>query len=158
MDANRRRLFTSSAAVLAAGLHPQSATARPSLDETANETRCLPPAERYARLDAAAGRPVLDVSGLDRPVVIEAVEVLQPADDKYVVRVRARGGATGLAVGNELQMGFLYPILKQRIAPYLLGKDARTWESLLAGVYVHARTTSCRACPSGYLSRPSSSP
>jgi len=84
---------------------------------------------------------------LKDPLVIEAVEVLQPADDKYVVRVRARRGAVGLAVGNELQMGSLYPILQQRITPFLVGKDARDWERLLDGVYVHASNYKMQGLP-----------
>lgn len=129
MTHTRRQLLTTSAATLAGGLLARPVGGAPT---------CDPPDERYARLDAAAARPVLDVSALNEPVIIETVEVLQPAPDKYLVRVRARGGATGLAVGNELQMGFLYPILQQRIAPFLVGKDARQWEQLLDGVYVHA--------------------
>jgi L-alanine-DL-glutamate epimerase-like enolase superfamily enzyme len=134
----RRQLLTTSAATLAGGL-----LARP----VHGASTCDPPGERYARLDAAAARPVLDVSALNEPVIIEAVEVLQPAPDKYLVRVRARGGATGLAVGNELQMGFLYPILQQRIAPFLVGKDARQWEQLLEGVYVYASNYKMQGLP-----------
>lgn len=39
---------------------------------------------------------MLDVSSFKEPVIIESVEVLQPASDKYVVRVRAKGGAITL--------------------------------------------------------------
>ena len=135
---NRRHFLSASAATLAASsLAPSSRAAAGSASL----------AETFARLDAAAARPVLEVSSLKDPVIIETVEVLQPAADKYVVRIRAKGGATGLAVGNELQMGFLYPILKQRIAPYLIGKDARSWEALLEGVYVHASNYKLQGLP-----------
>jgi L-alanine-DL-glutamate epimerase-like enolase superfamily enzyme len=135
---NRRRFLSASVSGLAAGALAPAARAASRPNSTAGT---------FALLDAAEARPVLDVSPLKDPVIIESVEVLQPAADKYVVRVRAKGGATGLAVGNELQMSFLYPILKQRIAPYLIGKDARDWEKLLEGVYVHASNYKLQGLP-----------
>ncbi len=134
---NRRHFLSASAAATAAALVPP----------VRSDSRPGSPDDAFALLDTAAAGPVLDVSFLKDPVTIEAVEVLQPASDKYVVRIRAKGGATGLAVGNELQMGFLYPILKQRIAPYLIGKDARRWEELLEGVYVHASNYKLQGLP-----------
>lgn len=133
---NRRHFLAASATGLAgAALAPAARAASPDVRD------------RLALLDDAAARPVLDVSGLREPAIIESVEVLQPAPRKYLVRVRARGGATGLAVGNELQMGFLYPILQQRIAPYLIGKDAREWEKLIEGVYLHASNYKMQGLP-----------
>lgn len=117
--------------------------ARPADARQASETLH----DVYARMDAAAARPVLDASGVREPAIIDAVEVLQPEPDKFLVRVRTRHGATGLAVGNELQMGFLYPILLQRIAPFLVGKDARDWEQLLDEVYVYASNYKMQGLP-----------
>lgn len=136
----RRQFLSSSALALSGAAILPSATAasRKSSDALA---------ETYRKLDAAAARPVLRVEALRDPVIIEAVEVLQPEKNKYLVRVRAKGGAEGIAVGNELQMGFLYPILKQRIAPFLIGKDARQWEQLLEGVYVHASNYKMQGLP-----------
>lgn len=142
MTTSRRHLLTTTVSTMAGSLLPRLATTASAAAGTSAN-----PADRYTRLDAAAARPVLEVSLLKDPLVIEAVEVLQPADDKYVVRVRARGGAVGLAVGNELQMGFLYPILQQRITPFLVGKDARDWERLLDGVYVHASNYKMQGLP-----------
>lgn len=93
--------------------------------------------DRLEAIESAAAKPVLDVSRLTSPVIIEAVDVLRPSASKYVVRVRSRDGAEGMAVANELQFGFLHPLLQERIVPYLLGKDARDWEALLEGVYLH---------------------
>lgn len=142
MTTSRRQLLTTTVSTMAGCLLPRLATTASAAAGTSAD-----PADRYPRLDAAAARPVLDVSMLKDPLVIETVEVLQPASDKYVVRVRARGGAVGLAVGNELQMGFLYPILQQRITPFLVGKDARDWERLLDGVYVHASNYKMQGLP-----------
>lgn len=89
------------------------------------------------RLEAAASRPLLDVSPFRDPIILERIDVLEPAPGKYVVRVRAQDGAEGYAVGNELQFGFLYPILQHRIVPALLGRDARDWEALLERVYLY---------------------
>ncbi len=93
-------------------------------------------AETYARLDAAAARPVLDVSRLREPVIISAIEFLRHGEF-YLVRVRAKNGAVGVAVSNERDMGPLVPAAKALMVPPLLGKDARDWEDLIEEVYLH---------------------
>jgi L-alanine-DL-glutamate epimerase-like enolase superfamily enzyme len=92
--------------------------------------------EIYARLDDAAAKPVLDVSRFREPVIIEAIEFLR-RDEFYLVRVRAKNGAVGVAVSNERDMGPLVPAAKALMVPPLLGKDARDWENLIEAVYLH---------------------
>ena len=92
--------------------------------------------DRYAALDAAAAAPVLDVAALTEPVIIETIDFLRNGET-HLVRVRAKGGAEGVAVSNERDMGYLYPVAQKLIVPYLLGKDARDWETLIEGVYLH---------------------
>jgi L-alanine-DL-glutamate epimerase-like enolase superfamily enzyme len=135
---NRRHFLSASSATLASVAFSTPARA-------AGPGRQI--SDAFEPLNAAEARPVLDVSSLKDPVIIETIDVLYAEPNKYIVRIRAKGGATGLAVGNELQMGFLYPILKQRIAPYLIGKDAREWEKLLEGVYVHASNYKMQGLP-----------
>jgi L-alanine-DL-glutamate epimerase-like enolase superfamily enzyme len=91
----------------------------------------------YARLDAAAERPVLDRSQLREPLVIERIEFLRHGET-HLVRVRAKNGATGVAVGNERDMPYLVAVAQQLMVPPLLGRDAREWESLIEEVYLHA--------------------
>jgi len=84
-------------------------------------------------LKEAAQQPVLDVSGLDSPVVIDSLRLLRSGRD-FFVHVRSRNGAEGLAVTNS-RATYLYPILNQLVIPHFLGKDARHLEEHLFGVY-----------------------
>ncbi len=86
---------------------------------------------------APAPAPVLPALGrrFTSPVRIESVDLLRDGD-RWIVRVRAAGGATGHAVPNE-RIGYLHPILVQRVAPFFTGKDARDIEALVDGVYTH---------------------
>jgi L-alanine-DL-glutamate epimerase-like enolase superfamily enzyme len=126
----RRHFLGTAAAALAAGtlaprLRAASAAARDNLAAT------------YARLDAAAARPVLDVSRLREPLLIERIEFLR-RDATFLVRVRAKNGATGVAVSNERDMHYLVPVAQQLMVPPLLGQDARDWENLIEKVYLHS--------------------
>ena len=94
------------------------------------------PAPTAADLDAAAARPVLDLDGLDAPVIIETLELLLK-DGQYFVRVRAKNGATGVAVTNS-RAALAYPVLLKQVFPYFIGKDARDLEAHLFGVYRHS--------------------
>jgi L-alanine-DL-glutamate epimerase-like enolase superfamily enzyme len=125
----KRRLFLRTAATALAGgaivPHLGAASTRDALADT------------YARLDAAAEKPVLDRSRLREPVLIASIEFLQQGEF-HLVRVRAKNGATGVAVGNERDMGPLVPVAKALMVPPLLGRDAREWEDLIEEVYLHA--------------------
>jgi len=84
-------------------------------------------------LDAAAERPVLRLSGLSSPVVIQSLELLRKKDE-YFVRIRSKDGAEGVSV-QDSRAGYLYPIFNKLVAPYFVGKDARELESHLWEVY-----------------------
>jgi len=79
--------------------------------------------------------PVLRRSLWPQPVQIASVEVLN-ATGQFLVRVRSRDGATGLAVGHPDVLETTWPILTRRVAPFFVGKDARDLEALLDGVYL----------------------
>ena len=86
-------------------------------------------------LDAAAAKPVLDLSGLDEPVIIDSIRLLEK-DDAQFVHVRSKDGAEGVSLTNGRP--YVAPILADRIIPFLIGKDARKLESeLLWGLYRH---------------------
>ncbi|MFC4873264.1 mandelate racemase/muconate lactonizing enzyme family protein [Negadavirga shengliensis] len=90
----------------------------------------------YSELDRILEEPVLDLSALKEPVILESVELLR-FEDNFLCRVRTKDGAEGLSVGNNFQMVHLYPIFTNRIQPFFIGKDVRNWEQLLEEVYVY---------------------
>jgi L-alanine-DL-glutamate epimerase-like enolase superfamily enzyme len=129
MQTNRRNLFKGSAAAALTAMMPGAARAQ----------RVHPPAhgaataEIYAKLDAAAAKPVFKRELFKDPVIIESVELLR-YKKSYLCRVRSKDGAEGIAVSNSQQMETLYPIFVKRIAPFFVGKDARDLEDLIEAV------------------------
>jgi len=85
------------------------------------------------QLDKAANRKVLHLDGVTSPIIIDSIEVLKKGDD-YIVRVRSKDGAEGIAFDNGLGSVF-EPILKQRIIPFFIGRDARMLEEDLWELY-----------------------
>ena len=69
------------------------------------------------------------------PVKIASVELLR-SGKIHIVRSTSTDGAVGLAVTND-RVEYLFPILRQLVMPYFVGKDARDLERLIDGVYVH---------------------
>ena len=69
------------------------------------------------------------------PVTIAAIDVLKVGGN-YFLRTRSADGATGVAMANS-RIAYLMGILRQRVIPYFVGKDARDLERLVEGVYVH---------------------
>ncbi len=88
------------------------------------------------KLEKAAAKPVLKLDGLDSPLEIESIELLRKSRD-YILRVRSKDGAEGVAVTNS-RPDILHPILNKRVIPYFIGKDARDLETHLFEVYRHS--------------------
>ncbi|HEY4234525.1 MAG TPA: mandelate racemase/muconate lactonizing enzyme family protein [Lacipirellulaceae bacterium] len=84
-------------------------------------------------LQRAAALPVLQLSGINAPVIIDSIELLQKGRDHFV-RVRSKDGAEGISV-DDGRMEIFHPILAQLVTPYFLGKDARELEEHLFAVY-----------------------
>ena len=84
-------------------------------------------------LEKAAEAPVLRLDGLDSPLLIESIELLRK-DRDYIIRVRSKDGAEGVAIPNS-RPDYLHPILNKLVIPYFIGKDARDLEKHLFGVY-----------------------
>lgn len=102
----------------------------------AGGSRLIPTEHLDAR---AADGPILRLDGLDAPVQIESISLLRARTDAGpcdFVRVRSREGAEGYSVPN-FWIDDLYPVFRNRVASYFLGKDARDLESLVHGVYRH---------------------
>lgn len=87
-----------------------------------------------AELDHIAAKPVLLPTGLSRPLIIDSIRLLKK-DKEYMVHVRSKDGAEGVSFTNPPRAGYLGPVLKTLVFPYLLGKDARNLEDLLWGLY-----------------------
>jgi len=87
------------------------------------------------QLDKAAAAPVLKIPSVKSAVKIASIELLRGGRN-YFVRTTSADGAVGVAVTNS-RAGYLYPILRQLVIPFFLGKDARDLESLIDGVYVY---------------------
>ena len=86
-------------------------------------------------LDDAAAQPVLDLSGLDTPLIIDSIRLLENDRDQFI-HVRTKDGAEGLSLTNGRR--YLAPILRDLVIPFFLGKDARKLESeLLFELYRH---------------------
>ncbi len=124
MNSSRRTFLKLAAGSSALGLMSDRLSAaepnRPSLDE----------------LDRAAAEPVLKLDSLTSPVKIASMELLRNGR-VFLVRVRSTEGAEGLAVPNAERLVVTYPIFLKHVVPYLVGKDAREWESHLFGLYRH---------------------
>jgi len=84
-------------------------------------------------LEKAAGTPVLQLDGVDSPLQIQSIELLQKGRE-YFVQVRSKDGAEGIALTNT-RAEYLYPILNKLVVPYFVGKDARDLESHLFELY-----------------------
>jgi len=94
-----------------------------------------PDDSRQALIERSLASPILRRDLWADPVKIASIEALK-AGEQFLVRVRSRDGAAGVAVGHPDVLETTWPILTRRIAPFFLGKDARDLESLIAGVYV----------------------
>ena len=97
------------------------------------------PAQQHKRptfeeLDRAAAAPVLQISSLTSPVKIASLELLRNGR-AFLTRVRSTDGAEGLAVVNGSRLSETYPIFLNRVVPFVVGKDARDWETLLWELY-----------------------
>ena len=78
---------------------------------------------------------MVDLHGLfDSPVIIGTIDVLRWRGRDYV-RAISREGALGIASTNRRP--YLWPILKELVAPYFEGRDARDLPALIDGVYTY---------------------
>ncbi len=127
MNKLNRRHFALAAGGALAGCAAQSSA--PEKADTATDTTAAgkplsgPP---VAALDKALAKPVLDVSGIDKPVIIDSLEMLEKDGEQFVY-VRSKDGAEGISVTNGRD--YFYPVFADRMVPFFVGKDARKLES-----------------------------
>ncbi len=87
-----------------------------------------------AQLQAALDAPVLRTDGLNDPLVIASIRMVRVHGFTFVIS-RAADGQEGIAIAGG-NWRYFHPILAQKIAPYLIGTDARELESTLEQIYV----------------------
>jgi L-alanine-DL-glutamate epimerase-like enolase superfamily enzyme len=92
--------------------------------------------ERYSLLDKVASETVLDRSVYSDTLKISKLDLLRYGDS-FLCRVASENGAEGISVGNSDQLESVYPVFKNRLKPFFIGKDARDLEQLLEEVYVY---------------------
>jgi L-alanine-DL-glutamate epimerase-like enolase superfamily enzyme len=112
----------------------RSAAAVAGTVAAAQAQRAPAPAHEPA-IEEALTTPVLRRELWRSPVTIASIELLKGPDD-FLVRVRSRDGAEGLAAGHPEVLETTWPILTGRVAPFFIGKDARNLEALVDGVYL----------------------
>lgn len=121
---NRRRFLAASAGGFAACSQPSGEPASPAATGTS-----------AADLEAALAKPILNLAGLDEPLIIDSIRLLEKDGEQYV-HVRTRDGAEGLSLTNRRP--YFTGILRDRVIPFFIGKDARQLESsLLWDLYRH---------------------
>jgi L-alanine-DL-glutamate epimerase-like enolase superfamily enzyme len=131
---NRRKFFIATGTI-AAGAAVAAGLSSVGAEIAAHDVRQSNPKESViAALDRAAALPVLKLDGLTSPVVIDSILLLKK-DKQFMVHVRSKDGAEGLSFVNPPQGNILGPILKQRVIPFFIGKDARDLENLLWELY-----------------------
>lgn len=100
-----------------------------------NIAPAAPRRRQQSAVPDALTRRVLRRELWPQPVRIAAVDLLR-AKDQFLVRVRSKEGATGIAVGHPSVLQTTWPILTRRVVPFFIDKDARDLESLVDGVYL----------------------
>ncbi|MGH9370541.1 MAG: mandelate racemase/muconate lactonizing enzyme family protein [Vicinamibacterales bacterium] len=102
--------------------------------------------ETADRVAQAGTAPVLRRDLWAHPVVIASIDVLEGGGE-FLVRVRSRDGAVGLAAGHPDVLETTWPILTKRVAPFFVGKDARDLEQLIEGVYLSSSNYKWQGLP-----------
>jgi L-alanine-DL-glutamate epimerase-like enolase superfamily enzyme len=128
MNLNRRQFLEFATYTGAASAVAGCSTIRDNSGIAAKESHM-----NLEQLEKEAATPVLQLEGINSPLVIESVRLLKKGRE-YFVHVRSRDGAEGISVTNS-RAQYLYPILNRLIVPYFIGKDARDLEEHLFGVY-----------------------
>jgi L-alanine-DL-glutamate epimerase-like enolase superfamily enzyme len=126
METTRRRALQTALGAGLLAMAPHRGATGQSQGQTVSSEELLRVAEA----------PVLQVSDLAAPVTITEMELLRNRRN-FVVRVRTKEGAEGLAVPNAMHLVHTYPIFLNRVAPFFVGKDARQLEPLLWELYRH---------------------
>lgn len=116
-----RRTFISGSSALAALAIGQQGAAQPKHYPAGD------PAGNYG--------PFLRRDLFPEPVVIESLDLLE-IEGNWFVRARSKDGAEGWAISHNRTMPLCFPIFTNKIAPFMVGNDARDIDTLVDGVYL----------------------
>ena len=111
----------------ALGAGALAASSRPA----AADERPRPNREELQRI---AETPVLKTAALKSPVKVKSLELLH-SGRTFLVRARSTDGAESVTAPNSSRLRETYPIFLRRVAPFFVGKDARSLEPLLWELY-----------------------
>jgi L-alanine-DL-glutamate epimerase-like enolase superfamily enzyme len=125
MNRSRRKFLATSAAAGAAA-------AFGSVNVPAAEEKRVTKAD----LDRILEQPVLTTGFLDRPVIVESVELLKSGRN-YLLRTRSTDGVEAITAPNPERMSQTYPIFLKGIVPVFVKQDARQLQSLIWDLYRH---------------------
>ncbi|MFC5411926.1 mandelate racemase/muconate lactonizing enzyme family protein [Larkinella bovis] len=123
-----RRTFISSA--VAGGL---GAVSLPAWGATRQLSGSMPASleSRYDKLDEVLKKPVFRKELFASPVMLESIELLRDRNN-FLVRVRSKEGAEGLAAGHGTQNSKSWPAF-EGIRNRFMGKDLRNLDALIPG-------------------------
>jgi L-alanine-DL-glutamate epimerase-like enolase superfamily enzyme len=93
-------------------------------------------AETNESLLAIERKPVLDLSSVRGPVIVESIELLRNKKH-HLLRSRSGDGVEAITVPHQDKMGVFWPVLLKHVLPVFLKQDARNLESLLWDLYRH---------------------
>jgi L-alanine-DL-glutamate epimerase-like enolase superfamily enzyme len=88
----------------------------------------------FNQLQEIMDHPVLQTEKLPDPVIIDSFAMFLCNGD-WFLRVRGRNGEEGIAPCSE-RASYLHLLLKERILPLMLGRDARELEKLFSEIFV----------------------
>jgi L-alanine-DL-glutamate epimerase-like enolase superfamily enzyme len=85
-------------------------------------------------LKRIAEEKVIDTGRVTRPVIIQSAALIRRGKD-WFLRLRGKDGEEGIAPCSE-SAEYLHILLRKKIIPYILGKDARDAEALFFEAFV----------------------
>ena len=88
----------------------------------------------FSELQEIMDQPVLEKEKLKNPVIIHSFTMFRH-DEGWFLRVRGKNGEEGTAPCSE-RATYLHLLLKERILPLMLGKDARDLEKIFEEIFV----------------------
>lgn len=84
----------------------------------------------YSALDEVLKQPVLKRELFTTPVIIESIKLLRDRKN-FICQVRSKDGAMGTSAGHPFISKESYPVFKNVLIPYFVGKDARDLDALI---------------------------
>ena len=132
MGTRREFLKKSSSAVAGASVAAGMVACTGNAEQKQSQSKAsnYSPSQRLAKFQQVLRTPVFNHNAINVPVIIENVEIFQ-SGQHYFTKVTSKDGAFGISVNAKKYITNIYPIILNRIAPLVKGKDARDIERLI---------------------------